>query len=148
MLLAGDEFGNSQQGNNNAYCQDNALAWLHWDQADDALLAFTSGLIRLRRSIPALQRGRWWRDDEDDVRWLNAQGEALTPHEWEQGAHQLQIQLSERWLLLVNATPQVSDFSLPEGEWRVAPPFSAADHLLDGQTWRGQANAVCVLVKQ
>ncbi|ANE75162.1 glycogen debranching protein GlgX [Dickeya solani] len=148
MLLAGDEFGNSQQGNNNAYCQDNALAWLHWDQVDDALLAFTSGLIRLRQSIPALQRGRWWRDGENDVRWLNAQGEVLTPYEWEQGAHQLQIQLSERWLLLVNATPQTCDFSLPEGEWRVAPPFSAADHSLDGLAWRGQANAVCVLVKQ
>ncbi|WES89907.1 glycogen debranching protein GlgX [Dickeya fangzhongdai] len=148
MLLAGDEFGNSQQGNNNAYCQDNALAWLHWDQADSELIAFTAGLIRLRRAIPALQRGGWWRDGENDVRWLNAQGDALTPHEWEQGAHQLQIQLSERWLLLMNATPQECDFSLPEGKWRVAPPFSAADQPLKGKVWRGQANAVCVLVKQ
>ncbi|QDX28673.1 glycogen debranching protein GlgX [Dickeya poaceiphila] len=148
MLLAGDEFSNSQQGNNNAYCQDNALAWLHWDQADTDLLAFTSGLIRLRRTIPALQREHWWRDGEDDVRWLNAQGEALTPYEWEQGEHRLQIQLSERWLLLVNAAPQASDFSLPEGKWQVAPPFCTADHPLNGRVWRGQANAVCVLVKQ
>ncbi|NKI75694.1 glycogen debranching protein GlgX [Dickeya sp. CFBP 2040] len=148
MLLAGDEFSNSQQGNNNAYCQDNALAWLHWDQADTDLLAFTSGLIRLRRTIPALQREHWWRDGEDDVRWLNAQGETLTPYEWEQGEHRLQIQLSERWLLLVNAAPQASDFSLPEGKWQVAPPFCTADHPLNGRVWRGQANAVCVLVKQ
>ncbi|QIZ49580.1 glycogen debranching protein GlgX [Dickeya zeae] len=148
MLLAGDEFGNSQQGNNNAYCQDNALAWLHWDQADTDLLAFTTGLIRLRRAIPALRKAAWWRDSGNDVQWLNAQGEPLTPYEWEQGAHQLQIQLSERWLLLLNATTQTSEFSLPAGEWRVSPPFSAADHPLKGRVWHGQANAVCVLVKQ
>ncbi|MEI7347374.1 glycogen debranching protein GlgX [Dickeya chrysanthemi] len=148
MLLAGDEFGSSQQGNNNAYCQDNALAWLHWETADTELIAFTAGLIRLRRAIPALQKAGWWRDGEDDVRWLNAQGEPLTLSEWEQGEHRLQIQLSKYWLLLINATSQASDFSLPEGEWRVAPPFDATDHPLNERVWRGQANAVCVLVKK
>jgi glycogen operon protein len=48
MLLGGDEFGNSQQGNNNAYCQDNAISWFDWEHADTALLEFTRGLIRIR----------------------------------------------------------------------------------------------------
>ncbi|WP_192456499.1 glycogen debranching protein GlgX [Musicola keenii] len=148
MLLAGDEFGNSQQGNNNAYCQDNALAWLHWDQADDTLIAFTSGLIRLRRSIPVLQGGGWWRDGEGDVRWLNKQGTPMTPHDWEQGERRLQIQLSECWLLLINATEQACEFMLPAGAWRVSPPFDAVANPVEGLVWRGEANAVCVLVKQ
>jgi glycogen operon protein len=54
MLLAGDEHGHSQHGNNNAYCQDNALTWLDWQQANSGLTAFTAALIHLRQQIPAL----------------------------------------------------------------------------------------------
>jgi glycogen operon protein len=54
MLLAGDEHGHSQHGNNNAYCQDNALTWLDWQQANSGLTTFTAALIHLRQQIPAL----------------------------------------------------------------------------------------------
>lgn len=56
MLLAGDEIGNSQAGNNNAYCQDNPIGWVDWAQADSALLAFTRRLIALRRAHPCLRQ--------------------------------------------------------------------------------------------
>ena len=52
MLLGGDEIGRTQQGNNNAYCQDNALSWYDWDEIDDDLLAFTQRLIRFRLDHP------------------------------------------------------------------------------------------------
>jgi isoamylase len=65
MLCAGDEIGNSQQGNNNAYCQDNATGWLDWAQAqqasEQAFKAFVSELIALRRAEPALRHDRWFR---------------------------------------------------------------------------------------
>ncbi|MCZ5460090.1 glycogen debranching enzyme, partial [Escherichia coli] len=73
MLLAGDEQGHSQQGNNNAYCQDNATTWLDWATADDALTDYVAALIALRRQIPALQQDRWWQQDDGSVQWLNAQ---------------------------------------------------------------------------
>ncbi len=59
MLAMGDELGRTQQGNNNAYVQDNALAWVDWAHADDALIAFTSALIAVRRTQPALRDDRW-----------------------------------------------------------------------------------------
>lgn len=61
MLLAGDEQGHSQHGNNNAYCRDNALTWLDW-RREPGLTAFTAALIHLRRRIPALTRNRWWQE--------------------------------------------------------------------------------------
>lgn len=61
MLLAGDEHGHSQHGNNNAYCQDNQLTWLDWSQASSGLTAFTAALIHLRKRIPALVENRWWK---------------------------------------------------------------------------------------
>src|SRR5690606_21644711 len=56
MLLAGDEFGHTQQGNNNAYCQDNELTWLDWNNKDDDLFRFTSRLIRFRKEHQIFQR--------------------------------------------------------------------------------------------
>lgn len=75
MLLAGDEFGNSQGGNNNAYCQDNETGWLDWPTADQALLAFTQRLTALRRAHPALRQPRFLHgriradDGAPDVIW-------------------------------------------------------------------------------
>lgn len=79
MLLAGDELGNSQSGNNNAYCQDNPLTWLDWENADESLTAYTCALIALRRKIPALTQNRWWQEGSDDVQWLNQQGQPMSP---------------------------------------------------------------------
>ncbi len=144
MLLAGDEQGHSQHGNNNAYCQDNALTWLDWRQANPGLTAFTAALIHLRRRIPALTRNRWWQEGDGNVRWLNRNAQPLTAAEWQQGAACMQIQLSDRWLLTLNATAEVVDMVLPEGEWRAVPPFAGEDNPVIMAVWHGPAHGVCV----
>jgi glycogen operon protein len=92
MLLAGDEFGRSQGGNNNAYAQDNEISWVDWEgiDADGAgLLAFTRRLIALRQRKPMLRRGRFLTGaynealDVKDVTWLTPGGDEMTPEHWE-----------------------------------------------------------------
>ena len=85
MLRAGDEIADSQRGNNNAYCQDNAIGWIEWAEADTALLRFTRGLIALRRAHPCLRQSRFLHgrecgeDGAPDVEWLGLEG---GPIEW------------------------------------------------------------------
>ncbi len=91
MLLAGDERGRSQSGNNNAYCQDNTLTWIDWQsrQYDQALLDFTQRLIALRHAHPVLRRP-WYlhsqirsrSSDQVDVCWLNADAETMSESDW------------------------------------------------------------------
>ena len=91
MILAGDEFGHSQRGNNNAYCQDNELSWLDWEAIDDegkALTSFVRRLTMLRHAFPLLRRGRFlmaeWNDELQvkDVTWINAAGSEMEQHQW------------------------------------------------------------------
>jgi isoamylase len=90
MLLAGDEFGRTQHGNNNAYCQDNELSWVDWniDEEGRALIAFCRRLIALRRCHPILRRQRFLvgHYNEElgvkDVTWLDPQGEEMTEANW------------------------------------------------------------------
>lgn len=81
MLLAGDEIGHSQRGNNNAYCQDNDITWLDWSGADTELIAHVRQLVARRRRIPALTQDRWW-VGESDVQWRDAQGQVLSHEAW------------------------------------------------------------------
>ncbi len=92
MLLAGDEFGHSQHGNNNAYAQDNAITWLHWRGIDGdgrALLEFVRRLIALRKTYPILHRGRFLAGtyneelDVKDVAWLSPTGAGMEAAQWE-----------------------------------------------------------------
>ncbi|MEM9734416.1 MAG: glycogen debranching protein GlgX [Pseudomonadota bacterium] len=86
MLLAGDEFGNSQQGNNNAYAQDNEIGWLNWAQAEDDLTTFTQRVIALRKAHPCLRQTRFLHgerrstDGLKDVVWLDFEGQELEWH--------------------------------------------------------------------
>ncbi len=91
MILAGDEFGRSQDGNNNAYCQDNEIGWLDWghlDQEGRRLLGFVRRLIRLRRLHPALRRPRYLHGEEvsekgvSDIAWIDVDGEVKSPESW------------------------------------------------------------------
>ncbi|MFD1800847.1 glycogen debranching protein GlgX [Mixta tenebrionis] len=148
MLLAGDEHGHSQHGNNNAYCQDNELTWFDWKNRDEGLYAFTAALVRLRQKIPALTQDRWWEEGDGNVQWLNGEGRTLSAQQWEQGEHRLQILLSGRWLITINATQDVSELSLPDGEWRAIPPFAGEDNPILTAVWHGPAHGVCVFQKQ
>src|SRR5690606_30303694 len=85
MLLAGDEMGRTQQGNNNTYCQDNELSWLDWQAADDELVRFTADLIRLRKEHPAFRRRRYFQGSGlsgKDLLWLNPDGREMTEENW------------------------------------------------------------------
>ena len=91
MLLAGDEFGHTQAGNNNAYCQDNEISWLDWNLSDEQreLLAFTQRVISFWNSQPALQRRRFFHDrayrgeEIEDILWYRPDGEEMTPADWQ-----------------------------------------------------------------
>ncbi len=82
MLSMGAETGQSQGGNNNAYAQDNASSWMHWNHADHSLLAFTARLIALRAAHPALQADRFL-TGQGDVGWFNASGAPMSLADWE-----------------------------------------------------------------
>jgi isoamylase len=90
MMVAGDEFGRTQQGNNNAYCQDNEISWLNWDAAEKGkpLTKFVRKLIGLRHKYPILRRnlflnGQYVEDlDLKDVTWINANGKEMEDEHW------------------------------------------------------------------
>jgi glycogen operon protein len=91
MLLAGDEFGRTQQGNNNAYCQDNDISWLDWniEQKGQALIRFVQRLTGLRHAYPILRRNRFLTGDYNaaldvkDVVWINANGSEMQAADWD-----------------------------------------------------------------
>lgn len=119
MLLAGDEFGNSQKGNNNSYCQDNTLTWLDWPSEKHVLQGYTSELLALRRQIGALNRDKWW--SGQDVQWLNPDGMEMTEAFWHNHSTKaMQVMLDNEWLLLVNSKRNDQLFNLPQGSWKVS----------------------------
>jgi glycogen operon protein len=90
MLLAGDEMGRTQQGNNNAYCQDNTISWVDWSQAaaEQETLQFTETLAGLRRDHPVFRRRRFFRGqvpgaEKGDIVWLTPAGQVMTDADWE-----------------------------------------------------------------
>ena len=127
MLQAGDEFGRTQGGNNNAYCQDNEISWVDWRLrgANHDLLDFVRLLARLRRLHVEFRRetflkGAASRAGAKDVTWLNVRGTEMTQGEWQDAtSHTLGIWFGERTgsvehlLLLVNAASADQSFMLP-----------------------------------
>ena len=117
MLLAGDEFGNSQYGNNNAYCQDNEITWLKWDDFNQTLFDFTKQTIVLRKKIQSLQQDAWW--SNENVAWLNCGGNPMTLDDWHNRERKaLQVMLDGRYLFLINAKTEAQSFYLPNGRWK------------------------------
>ena len=89
MLLAGDEIGRTQGGNNNAYCQDNEISWVDWEHADSDLLEFVRAVSNLRREHPVFRRRRFFRgqpavsDHLADIAWFTPSGsEICGEREW------------------------------------------------------------------
>lgn len=144
MLLAGDEMGHSQHGNNNAYCQDNALTWLDWRQADHGLIDFTAALIKARSHIAALTDDAWWEEGDGNVAWLNQHGRPLTPQEWQEGAPRLQILLSNNYLLVMNATSELAEIALPTGDWHALSPFAGEENPVVITVWQAPKHGVCL----
>ena len=128
MLLAGDELGHTQQGNNNAYCQDSELTWLDWATADAALIPFIARLTALRRESPALRNAQWWPADaaaSAGIRWLRPDAQPMAAADWQGTALAICFDAltgagcsQGMRLVLVNAGAAPVDFRLPEGLWR------------------------------
>lgn len=138
MLLAGDEVGRTQQGNNNAYCQDNELAWQSWEtgEEDGQLLEFVRRLIRLRQQHRAFRRQKFFQnrairgENVRDIVWLDPAGTQMSDDQWRDGfARSLGVFLSGRglderdergrtivdndFLALINAHHEAVEFKLP-----------------------------------
>jgi isoamylase len=88
MLLGGDEIGRTQQGNDNAYCQDNDISWFDWENADEDLLVFTQRLISFRKEHPAFHQQNWFEGRSirgtglEDIVWFTHQGEEMPNDHW------------------------------------------------------------------
>lgn len=136
MLLAGDEIGHTQRGNNNAYCQDNVISWLDWSHIDQGLLDFVRQVLALRSACPLLQSPAWWQSIASDkgslAQWFNAQGEPMTDCDWHQpGANTLMLRLErtdsqQAALILINAGIGAADFALLPGPWSLRLDSSAS----------------------
>jgi glycogen operon protein len=138
MILAGDEFGRTQHGNNNAYCQDNEISWVDWDAIDDdgrALTDFVVKLTTLRHTLPVLRRNRFLtgqfdeRQQLSEVRWMSPAGTELTQEQWQDPSMRcfgvlldgraqtsgIRKPASDATLLIVlNAHHDVVEFKLPD----------------------------------
>ncbi|PYR61161.1 MAG: glycogen debranching enzyme GlgX, partial [Acidobacteria bacterium] len=91
MLCGGDEIGRTQQGNNNAYCQDNPISWYDWEKADSHLLRFTQQVIRMRQKHPVFCRRRWFQGQPirgsqvSDIGWFTPGGAEMSDQDWQAG---------------------------------------------------------------
>ena len=91
MLLGGDEIGRTQQGNNNAYCQDNEISWFNWETADGDLLEFTRRVIDFRKRHPVFRRRRWFQGRPihgakvTDIAWFMPDGVEMAEEHWGEG---------------------------------------------------------------
>ncbi|WP_067186537.1 glycogen debranching protein GlgX [Microtetraspora niveoalba] len=153
MLLAGDEFGRTQQGNNNAYCQDNDISWVDWSLArtEADLLEFVRLLAALRRGHPVFRRRRFFYgrragDDLRDIVWLTPSGKEMVSGDWHASyAKSLAVFVNgdaisepgprgeritdDSFLLLINAHHESLTFTLPGAEFgdRWHPVLDTAD---------------------
>jgi glycogen operon protein len=149
MLLHGDEIGRTQNGNNNAYCQDSELSWVDWELAEQnpGLKAFTAALTQVRRDHPVFRRRRFFagrpirKDDElRDIAWFTPSGQEMTEQDWESGFGRCVVAFlngegindldprgervtDDSFLMCFNAHHEDIDVTLPNGEyaetWRV-----------------------------
>ncbi|MGK7395493.1 MAG: glycogen debranching protein GlgX [Candidatus Cyclobacteriaceae bacterium M3_2C_046] len=142
MLVAGDEFGRTQRGNNNAYCQDNEISWLNWKQMDENLLGFTRELIHFRKMHPTFHRRKWFQGqpikgkgkEVTDIAWFLPEGQEMEEEHWDNTyAKSLGVILhgmgirskgnygekikDDTFYLLFNAHFESLEFKLPDKNW-------------------------------
>jgi len=145
MLTAGDEFGRTQRGNNNAYCHDSPLTWLSWQHApwQQDLFAHVQHLLRLRRDNPALRPIRFARLDEHTpsasvMDWYDEHGETMSSDRWTNPSHRTlqyvaastpEVEEFNRILLIVHGFESPAEVTLPEieGVTRYVPLWSSSD---------------------
>jgi glycogen operon protein len=133
MLLGGDEIGNSQRGNNNAYAQDNDIGWINWKDSDETLLAYVQRLSSLRRRYGVLRQRNFLHsrprpaDKLPDLEWWHPNGHAPTDADWHDHVHAMGVIVrasaetikdsgDDEVFVVFNAGP-ARDVILPEGVW-------------------------------
>jgi isoamylase len=131
MLLAGDEFGRTQSGNNNAYAQDNEISWLDWKQAasaeGDSLIHFVRRLILIRKHYPLVRSSAFLYGEEiapgiKNIDWFDERGQQLSPEDWQNPEGKALVMRRaaivdgqfEAITMLLNGSQATIDFSLPE----------------------------------
>jgi glycogen operon protein len=166
MMLAGDEFARTQNGNNNAYCQDNEISWINWNIQEEgqSLIGFVGKLTVLRHKYPILHRSRFLTGvyNEElgvkDVTWINASGVEMKPEEWGDMTMQCFGMLMDgraqptgirrrgedaTLLMVLNAYHDLVEFSLPEtpggSHWQLLIDTNLADHDKLGTFATGEA---------
>jgi isoamylase len=140
MISGGDEIGRTQDGNNNAYAQDNEISWYDWEHVDEGLLAFVSRILLFRHEHPVFQRRRWFAgrplrgENVSDIGWFKADGELMTEEDWKSGfARTLGVFLNgkgiptpdprgepvvdDSFYILFNAHYEAMAFKLPTCPW-------------------------------
>ena len=138
MIVGGDELGHTQDGNNNAYCQDNELSWYPWGDIDEEFVAWCSRVVALRMAHPVFRRRRWFEGRQirgiEDLAWLRPDGEEMSDDDWSTGyARAVGVFMNGRripttdsygepiiddsFLLLFNAGHESIDWSIPGPEW-------------------------------
>ncbi len=167
MLLAGDEFGRSQLGNNNGYCQDSEISWLHWENlppSADALRDFTRRLTAIRAEQPLFRRESW--RNTMSITWLNCNGGEQTQEHWnDPGGTTIGVQFHLHdevegegiWreaMLLFNPHDGMVPFTLPapqEGEWQLelttADPDRSGDRFTGGAAFELENRSLALFRK-
>jgi len=138
LLLAGDELGRTQGGNNNAYCQDTPTSWLDWSAAgrEAPLVEFVAALCRLRRTAPILRAARF--PSADEVGWLRPDGQPMGAEDWTNPEARAVAITVPGAVLLVNALWEPLRFLLPgDGDWAVAVDTAAPAGTGEGRTASG-----------
>ncbi len=137
MLLFGDELSRSQQGNNNAYCQDQPLGWMPWSFTPEqrTLLEFTQQLIQLRHQHAVFRQTHFFKGQKNakgykDLAWMTPDGREMTPDDWHEGERQWvalwfngQVLDDDDWFWMVNASMTTLEMTLPcvlkgQPQWR------------------------------
>lgn len=142
MILAGDEMGRTQRGNNNAYCQDNELSWIDWKNADNELIDFTKNVITLRVNHPAFCRRKWFQGQPikgmgvEDIAWFLPDGTEMTDEHWQnsfakslaiylngKGIHTVsrkgEVITDDSFYLIFNAYHEPLDYIMPPAKYGV-----------------------------
>ncbi|MER6328794.1 glycogen debranching protein GlgX [Streptomyces sp. NPDC001034] len=160
MISHGDEFARTQRGNNNAYCQDNELSWLHWPEDGGELLEFLRTMVWLRRDHPVLRRRRFFHgrpvegthDELSDIAWFTPEGAEMTQRDWNSArASALTVFLNgnaisepgprgeritdDSFLLMFNASPAPLEFRVPVDhgrQWQVVVDTARPEGIAPG----------------
>jgi isoamylase len=156
MLCGGDELSRTQQGNNNAYCQDNELSWTDWllDDCKRAFLEFTKGLIALRKKHPSFRRPGYFQgrkirgSDVEDIAWFDTDGNPMTDEDWDlkwvraiairlggSALEEIDEQGNRVWdddfLILLNGAPDAVEFTIPDSPgpdtWEITVDTTKSD---------------------